>query len=64
MTRKIENVSAKLGENVGLLEDRKGLRRDLDRMEQWAIWMRINKARCQVLPLGLNNPRQCYRLSA
>lgn len=44
MTRKIENVSAKLGENAGLLKDRKVLRRDLDRMEQWAIWMRINKA--------------------
>ncbi|GAB0179542.1 mitochondrial enolase superfamily member 1 [Grus japonensis] len=54
----------KLDWSVDLLESRKALQRDLDKLDRLdkADCISFSKAKCQVLDLGHNNPMQHYRL--
>jgi len=46
----------KVGKSVDLLEGRKDIQRDLDRLDRWV------ETKCWVLHFGRNNSMQCYSL--
>ncbi|TRZ12279.1 hypothetical protein HGM15179_014828 [Zosterops borbonicus] len=55
-----------LRESSHLLEDRRALQGNVDRLDPWveSSNMKFNKTKCQVLPFVPNKPLQHYRLVA
>lgn len=52
----------KLGTSVSLLEARRALQRNLDRLDRWAKSKDTVFNKCQVLHFGHHSSLQCYRL--
>lgn len=52
-------AGTKLGRVSGAPESRADIQRDRNRQEKWAVrnLIKFNQGKCQVLPLGMNNPR-------
>ncbi|GAB0176144.1 cAMP-dependent protein kinase inhibitor alpha [Grus japonensis] len=57
-------ANTKLCGAVNMLEGRDAIQRDLDRLKRWACvnLVKLNKAKCKVLPMGQGNPKHSYRL--
>lgn len=54
----------RLGGSADVLEARRTLQRNQDRLDWWAKsnYMRFNNTKCWDLLFGHNKPQQCYRL--
>jgi len=54
----------KLSDVVNMLERQDPVQRDLDKFKNWTCvnFMRFNKAKCKVLPMGQGSPQYQYRL--
>lgn len=55
----------KLSSAADAIEGRDAIQRDLDRLEKWFCvnFMKLNKPKCKILPLGQGNPKHKYKQS-